>query len=52
MVNFIIKSKYFAKFGIYICICHFFFVTLRPNLLCVYVCLCVDTREMKIYDEK
>ena len=23
-------------FGIYICICHFFFVTLRPNLLCEY----------------
>ena len=32
------KRKYFTKSGIYICICHFFFVSLRPNLLCA----CID----------
>ena len=26
------KLKYFEKYGIYICICHFFFVTLRAEL--------------------
>ena len=38
------------EFGIYICICHFFFVPLRPKLLCAYVYACMrSTKEhMKV----
>lgn len=30
----------------------FFFCNFAADLLCVHICVCVDTREMKIYDEK
>ena len=38
--NFMTKIKYFAKSGIYICICQFFFVILRPEF-CAYMCMYV-----------
>ena len=31
------KNKNIAKSGIYTCICHFFFVILQPDFLCVRV---------------
>ena len=43
------KKKIIFK-SIYLCI-WIFFCNFAADLLCVHICVCVDTRE-KIYDEK
>lgn len=41
--KFVAKVRIFKEFGLYICISHFFFVSLRPNLLCAYAYMCAYT---------
>ena len=39
------KQRFFAKSGIYTCICHFFFVTLHANFMRASIYVCKQQRE-------